>query len=75
MKIHRTDITKINDVDFNSINFGEIFTDHMYECNFKNSSWNLPVIKPYKSIKIAPSASVFHYGQAGEYLDFQPDPK
>ena len=64
MKIHRTDITKINDVDFNSINFGEIFTDHMYECNFKNSSWNLPVIKPYKSIEIAPSASVFHYGQA-----------
>ena len=64
MKIHRTDITKINDVDFNSINFGEIFTDYMCECNFKNGSWDLPVIKPYKSIEIAPSASVFHYGQA-----------
>ena len=26
--------SKISDVDFDNLNFGEIFTDHMFECDF-----------------------------------------
>ena len=36
----------------------------MFICHFKNGSWLDPEIKPYQPIKIEPSASVFHYGQA-----------
>ncbi|MBT6729644.1 MAG: branched chain amino acid aminotransferase, partial [Cryomorphaceae bacterium] len=64
MEIIRSNTTKIDDVDFNSIKFGEIFTDHMFECNFKNGDWESPVIKPYGSIDMDPSSHVFHYGQA-----------
>tara|TARA_B100000575_G_scaffold54069_1_gene40599 strand:+ start:36772 stop:37821 length:1050 start_codon:yes stop_codon:yes gene_type:complete len=64
MQIQRSNTTKINDVDFNSIKFGEIFTDHMFECNFSNGSWEIPIIKPYSSINMDPSSHVFHYGQA-----------
>ena len=64
MEIIRSNSTKIVDVDFNSIKFGEIFTDHMFECNFKNGDWEAPVIKPYGSINMDPSSHVFHYGQA-----------
>jgi branched-chain amino acid aminotransferase len=64
MEIIRSNSTKIVDVDFNSIKFGEIFTDHMFECNFKNGDWEAPVIKPYGSIDMDPSSHVFHYGQA-----------
>ena len=53
MEINRSNSTKINDVDFNSIKFGEIFTDHMFECNFKNGQWESPVIKPYESLTLA----------------------
>ena len=64
MEINKSINTKINDVDFNSVRFGEIFTDHMFECNFKNGEWESPVIKPYGSIEMDPSSHVFHYGQA-----------
>ena len=64
MEINRSNSTKINDVDFNSIKFGEIFTDHMFECNFKNGVWESPLIKPYESLTLDPSTHVFHYGQA-----------
>ena len=64
MEIIRSNSTKIVDVDFNSIKFGEIFTDHMFECNFVNGDWETPEIRPYKSIEMDPSSHVFHYGQA-----------
>ena len=64
MEIKRSNTTKINDVNFNSIKFGEIFTDHMFECNFKNGQWESPIIKPYESLTLDPSTHVFHYGQA-----------
>ena len=64
MEIKRSNSTKINDVNFNSIKFGEIFTDHMFECNFKNGQWESPIIKPYESLILDPSTHVFHYGQA-----------
>ena len=64
MEINKSINTKINDVDFNSVRFGEIFTDHMFECNFKNGEWESPIIKPYSPLKLDPSTHVFHYGQA-----------
>jgi branched-chain amino acid aminotransferase len=61
IKIHNS---KINEVDFNNITFGEIFTDYMFECDFINGKWQQPKIKPYQALTIDPSARVFHYGQA-----------
>ena len=56
--------SRIGEVDFNNLTFGQFFTDHMYECDFKNGEWQTPVIKPYGPIPMYPSAKVFHYGQA-----------
>jgi len=56
--------SKINEVDFSNLAFGSVFTDHMYECDFKDGKWQTPVIKPYGPIMMDPSAKVFHYGQA-----------
>lgn len=56
--------TKINDVDFENLVFGNIFTDHMLVCDFKDGKWQKPVIKPYEPFLLDPSAKVFHYGQA-----------
>jgi branched-chain amino acid aminotransferase len=62
--IEKTVNSRINDVDFNNLNFGQVFTDHMYECDYKDGEWQTPVIKPYGPISMYPSAKVFHYGQA-----------
>ncbi|MFT4848778.1 MAG: branched-chain amino acid aminotransferase [Sediminicola sp.] len=56
--------TRINEMDFENLVFGKDFSDHMFECDFKNGSWQNPVIRPYGDLTISPSAKVFHYGQA-----------
>lgn len=56
--------SKINSVDFENLTFGNVFTDHMLVCDFKNGQWEKPVIKPYAPFMMEPSAKVFHYGQA-----------
>ncbi|MDC1080709.1 branched-chain amino acid aminotransferase [Flavobacteriaceae bacterium] len=56
--------SKISKVDFDNLNFGEIFTDHMFVCDFIHGKWGAPEILPYQPIKLDPSSSVFHYGQA-----------
>ncbi len=56
--------SKINTVDFNNLAFGTVFSDYMFECDYKEGEWQPPVIKPYGNISLAPSARVFHYGQA-----------
>ena len=64
MKVQISKSTTINSVDFSNLSFGEIFTDHMFECDFENGKWKEPKIIPYQPIKMDPSTSVFHYGQA-----------
>jgi branched-chain amino acid aminotransferase len=56
--------SKIASVDFENLTFGNIFTDHMLICDFKDDAWQKPIIKPYEPFLIDPSAKVFHYGQA-----------
>ncbi|WDO12529.1 branched-chain amino acid aminotransferase [Flavobacterium sp. WW92] len=62
--IVRASSTKINDIDFDNLVFGNIFTDHMLVCDFKDGKWQKPTIKPYEPFLLDPSAKVFHYGQA-----------
>ncbi|WP_417289753.1 branched-chain amino acid aminotransferase [Corallibacter sp.] len=64
IQIERAKTTKIDQVDFNNIDFGRIFTDHMFVCDFKDGKWQTPKIMPYQPMTIDPSARVFHYGQA-----------
>lgn len=56
--------SKITSVDFENLAFGNVFTDHMLVCDFKDGEWQKPHIKPYEPFLIDPSAKVFHYGQA-----------
>jgi branched-chain amino acid aminotransferase len=64
IEIIKSSTTKINSVDFENLSFGAVFTDHLFECDFKNGEWQKPVIKPYAPFLIDPSTRVFHYGQA-----------
>lgn len=64
LKINKSTTSKIDKVDFETLTFGSVFTDHMLICDFENGSWNTPEIVPYAPFTIDPSAKVFHYGQA-----------
>lgn len=56
--------SKIESIDFENLAFGNVFTDHMLICDFKEGAWQKPIIRPYEPFLIDPSAKVFHYGQA-----------
>jgi len=64
IKITTTQSSRLSSVDFNNLSFGNIFSDHMLICNFKNSSWEIPQIVPYQPITLDPSSKIFHYGQS-----------
>ena len=64
MKIVQCKTTKISNVDFDNLEFGKVFTDHIFVCKFSNNSWGESKIIPYEDFLISPSARVFHYGQA-----------
>ena len=64
LQIEKIAKSKISEVDFSTLKFGQIFTDHMFECDFENGEWQTPIIRPYQPILFDPSLKVFHYGQA-----------
>ncbi|MGJ5641614.1 branched-chain amino acid aminotransferase [Formosa sp. S-31] len=64
IEITKANSSKIQDVDFENLSFGKVFTDHMFECEFKNGAWQEPKIVPYGPLTMEPSARVLHYGQA-----------
>ena len=64
LDIVKASSSKIDKVDFENLIFGNIFTDHMMVCDYKDGQWQKAQIKPYGPIELAPSAKVFHYGQA-----------
>ena len=64
IEIIKAPTSKIDSVDFQNLAFGNVFTDHMLVCDYKNGQWEKPVIKPYAPFLMDPSAKVFHYGQA-----------
>ncbi|AXT63271.1 branched-chain amino acid aminotransferase [Aquimarina sp. AD10] len=64
VEVNQVNESKIGQVDFENLDFGKIFTDHMFVCDYKNGSWQTPKIIPYGPLTMEPSARVFHYGQA-----------
>ncbi|MDA8871225.1 branched-chain amino acid aminotransferase [Flavobacteriaceae bacterium] len=64
MNISKAQTSKINSIDFDKLAFGKTFTDHMFICRYLDGKWQDPEIKPYQSLTLDPSSSVFHYGQA-----------
>jgi branched-chain amino acid aminotransferase len=64
ISVQKIEESRINQVDFENLTFGNIFTDHMFVCDYEDGAWNNPRITPYAPITLDPSAKVFHYGQA-----------
>ena len=64
IEIERAKTSKIDQVDFDNLAFGSIFTDHMLVCDYKNGAWQTPKIVPHGPIELEPTAKIFHYGQS-----------
>ena len=64
IKINPTKKSRLDKLDFNHIPFGQVFSDHMFVCDYKNGKWRNARIVPYTKISFAPSLAALHYGQS-----------
>lgn len=62
--ILKTKESRISKVDFNELQFGNVFTDHMLVMDYNKKEWKSPHILPYGSMDLYPSLSSLHYGQS-----------
>jgi len=69
-----------------TLGFGKIFTDHMFEMDYSEKiGWHNPTIKPVDELTVHPASMFIHYGQAvfeglkafkqesGDIVIFRPD--
>jgi branched-chain amino acid aminotransferase len=48
-----------------SLGFGKIFTDHMFEMDYSEKlGWHNPTIRPVEDLAVHPASMFIHYGQA-----------
>lgn len=66
MKIHttKTKNTKLNNVDWNNLEFGKHISDHMLICDYENDEWKEASIVPLQNLSLSPVALALHYGQS-----------
>ncbi len=77
--------SKINQVDWENLPFGKVFSDHLFLMEYSDGQWQEGAIIPFSPIPMHPAMSAIHYGQsifeglkayknkAGEITIFRPD--
>ncbi len=61
--VRKTSHSRINEVNFDELEFGKYIADHMLVCDYANGEWKQPHIVPYANLSLSPSALALHYGQ------------
>lgn len=85
LPITRVDVSRRSSVDFDSLPFGSIWSDHMFIRDNVDGVWSQGEIRPYGPIEIYPSSKALQYAVAafdgfkahktpdGEMVVFRPD--
>jgi branched-chain amino acid aminotransferase len=63
MEIIKTRQSRRDQVDFENLGFGEVFSDHMLSMEYKDGEWGSPQIIPYGTMDVFPAMCSLHYGQ------------
>jgi branched-chain amino acid aminotransferase len=83
-KINPTTNSRINELDKDNIQFGKMYSDHMFVADYENGEWTNMEIMPYQDLPMSPANAALHYGQSifeglkayknesGEVLIFRP---
>ncbi len=64
IRVSHPETSKINQVDWDNLPFGKVFSDHMLVMDYKNGEWQMPEILPFGPIQMHPAMSAIHYGQS-----------
>ena len=85
INIHPISQSRLSQTDFNDIEFGKVYSDHMFIADYYQGKWQDFRIEPYDMLSFTPGSAILHYGQsvfegmkayrnqAGEVLVFRPE--
>jgi len=59
-RVHRS---RLSEVDWDNLQPGAVFTDHMFVCDFADGEWRDAEIIPFGPFSLLPTTLAFHYGQ------------
>lgn len=62
--ILKTPQSRLEQVNFQNLPFGKVFSDHMFLVEYKNGHWQKPIIRSFEDLKLSPAMSALHYGQS-----------
>lgn len=63
IKIVKSTNLQFDKIDLSKVEFGSIFSDHMFITDYFNGEWHNPRIVPFDNISLSPAALALHYGQ------------
>jgi branched-chain amino acid aminotransferase len=52
----------VHEVDFSTLVFGSVFSDHMFTAEFQDGRWSDGLIQPYGPLQFGPNISALQYG-------------
>ena len=64
INITKVSHSKVDQVDFDNIPFGQTFSDHMYVADFIDGKWTNHSIVPFGNLSLSPVNLALHYGQS-----------
>ncbi|MCF6359787.1 MAG: branched-chain amino acid aminotransferase [Cyclobacteriaceae bacterium] len=62
--INKTLQSRVQNLDYNNIQFAREYSDHMLVTDFKGGEWENPEIIPYGNLSLSPANPAIHYGQS-----------
>lgn len=64
VRIQPTTASRLPELDFDQLEFGKAFADHMFVADYRDGEWQDAQILPYGDMTVSPANSALHYGQA-----------
>ncbi|MGB3851252.1 MAG: branched-chain amino acid aminotransferase [Tunicatimonas sp.] len=56
--------SKIDQVDFNNIEFGKVYSDHIFVADYADGQWTSLRVVPFAPMTFSPALAALHYGQS-----------
>jgi branched-chain amino acid aminotransferase len=63
-KVKKVESSRIGQMDPEHVQFGKLYSDHMFIAYYENGAWKQPSIVPFSNLSLSPATTFFHYGQA-----------
>lgn len=62
--VKKTSQSRLHEVDFDNIEFGKVYSDHMFAAEYENGEWSNFRIEPYANLSLSPANATLHYAQS-----------